>query len=526
MRGSQDELRKRMMDRNHGIVEAFPATNAAYSIDAGVLLRNIRSARDVVERSLFDYAITRKKSSKDRAVEAALRIARYRDWDTRSNTFHVTAEAAIPVALVLTSIRGELATDERQVLQENLRQKSLERYRSAFEQGDGWWLSSGLNVTIVSSAGAILTSLALPNDPNSPIVLANAIRTMRTGLGSFAPDGGWIEGPSYQAYAMDHVAIALDTLQKMCGFDFRLSAVPGLQRTGLYRALAAGNGKTIFDIGNSYSVNETHAFMYWLAREFSKPSYAAYESSRVSRLNARSTPYHILWFVEPTGSYPMESAAFHNVEQAYLVTQNAKALLKGGDNSANHQQPDLGHVMYEWNGERWLVDLGGTAAVASTPVPNFLRGSTRGHNTLTFGGQNQTPRARAKLTSFDPRANRSTLQLDSAAPVGTAWSRTAILANDGSLAVTDDLSRVPTNTQGRFYTMATLRQLSDREIIFEQNGKRVRLKVSPLSAGTLNIRNPRFAVGEPPITGLHMVEVDLAPSHSNSQTLYEFQPEY
>jgi hypothetical protein len=41
-------------------------------------------------------------------------------------------------------------------------------------------------------------------------------------LKEFAPDGAWVEGPSYWGYTTEYGAMYMDSLQTACGEDFGL----------------------------------------------------------------------------------------------------------------------------------------------------------------------------------------------------------------------------------------------------------------------------------------------------------------
>src|SRR6185436_17041871 len=66
-------------------------------------------------------------------------------------------------------------------------------------------------------------------------VVARALELVPAGLPSFAPDGGWGEGPGYWHYASAYVVYLLAGLETAIGSDLGLSDAPGLDVTGEFR---------------------------------------------------------------------------------------------------------------------------------------------------------------------------------------------------------------------------------------------------------------------------------------------------
>ena len=54
-------------------------------------------------------------------------------------------------------------------------------------------------------------------------------------MASFAPDGGWPEGPGYWDYATQYNVFYLAALETALGTDFGLDKTPGFADTGNFR---------------------------------------------------------------------------------------------------------------------------------------------------------------------------------------------------------------------------------------------------------------------------------------------------
>jgi hypothetical protein len=86
---------------------------------------------------------------------------------------------------------------------------------------------------------------------NVSAVLAKAAVGVQCPFGSFAPHGGWHEGPMYWQYVAEYAQALTSSLRGVYGNDGGLSDVPGFNETALFRIHMNGPSQQPFDFGDS-----------------------------------------------------------------------------------------------------------------------------------------------------------------------------------------------------------------------------------------------------------------------------------
>src|SRR5205823_9064336 len=110
--------------------------------------------------------------------------------------------------------------------------------------------------------------------------------------------GGCVEGPGYWNYATTYTVYYLAALQTALGTDFGYLKTPGLAETGLFRIHTIGPTGKSFNFADAKDGVAGAAQMFWLARAFDRPVYAAHE--RMLRADGKPGVFHLLWF-DPRG---------------------------------------------------------------------------------------------------------------------------------------------------------------------------------------------------------------------------------
>lgn len=394
------------------------------------------------------YRLTGEKVFADRARQELLAVSDFQDWNP--SHFLDTAEMSHAMGIGYDWFYDELGED-RDKIREALIEKGL---KSSFE-GITYWKKCNHNWNFVCHGGLGIGALAIADEwpEGAARVLSSAIEGIPYALKSYAPDGGWAEGPGYWHYASSYLCYFLAAMDTALGEDFGLSEAEGLADTGLFRIQFIAPTGLSFNYADSGPGCGPAEEMFWLSRRFKQPLYAWHEMTKYGQ--ASPTPWHAIWFDPDTSqgrSQTMPKAQlFKGVHVAFFKSswEDPKALFvgfKGGDNRANHSHLDLGTFVLDALGERWAMDLGRD----SYDLPGYFGGyrwtyyrlKTEGQNTLTLGQENQKYHAEAPIVTFKDQGNPCAVADLTEAYVEQAHQvkRGIRLLEDKSVLVQDELT--------------------------------------------------------------------------------------
>jgi len=229
--------------------------------------------------------------------------------------------------------------------------------------------------------------------------------------------------------------------------------------------------------------------MFWLARTFNQPIFAWHQRQHLVRPEALD----LIWF-EPGGKGPVGSdlpldAFFRGIDVVFFRSawEDPKAIFigfKGGDNRVSHSHLDLGTFVMDAGGYRWAVDLGpdnyNLPGYFGKNRWTYYRLSTPGHNTLTLGGENQNPRAKAPIIGFGSSPARAWAVADlSSAYAAQAKSvlRGLTLISRREVLVQDELVVAePVDVVWSLHTPAKV-ELMGNEALLSQGDWRVKAQI-------------------------------------------------
>jgi hypothetical protein len=377
------------------------------------LLDKSRRALDRITCLAGLYRMDGDTAKRDRAIKEMHTIAAFPDWNP--SHFLDTAEMTNALATGYDWLYDDLSPADRKTFRQAIIKLGLEPGLKIYRSGRGW-SSNQNNWNQVCNGGLVAGALAIAED--EPAVAAEVVdfsrKSIVNSMKSFAPDGGWEEGPGYWGYATKYNVIYLAAVQSALGTDFGLNAIPGFSEAGQFRMHAVGPiGKT-FNYADAGEGAGATPQMLWLARTFHRPEYAEHE---LSVMGSRSSFEHLLY---SAGTLPKAGfsgvpldAVFRRVNVATFRSAwgDPKALFvgfKGGDNTAAHGHLDLGSFVVDALGQRWVTDIGPD----DYNLPNYFgknrwdyfRLRTESHNTLTFDGDNQETKAKAPLVAYSGNA--------------------------------------------------------------------------------------------------------------------------
>src|SRR5258706_11205870 len=102
-------------------------------------------------------------------------------------------------------------------------------------------------------------------------LMANAAHQITSSLETFAPDGGWPEGPGYWSFASRYLAPTISSLESALGTCFKLDQMPGLAYAGNFRVHMEGPFGKYFNFSDSYEDAIVEPCLFWYATRYRKP---------------------------------------------------------------------------------------------------------------------------------------------------------------------------------------------------------------------------------------------------------------
>ncbi len=444
-----------------------------------------------------------------RAKKELFAAAAFPDWNP--SHFLDTAEMTHAFAIGYDWLHDALSPEDKAVLRAAMVEKGLRRGEEAYRGTKPWkwWVRAHHNWNQVCNGGLIMGALALADEEPqlAAFIVSSALKSLPLAMASFAPDGGWNEGPGYWGYTVAYTVPLLAALESSLGTDFGVSQAAGFARTGDFRLAFTGPTGRTFNYADAGDGAGEFPALLWLARRFEQPLYADEER----RLASGRNPLDLLWYQPTTGAADGKQASpkasgpkaigapldtfFKGVDVAFLRSawEDPNALwlgFKGGDNAANHSHLDLGTFVFEALGERWAVELGGD----NYNLPGYFgkdrwtyyRLRTEGQNTFLLDGANQNLKARAPLQAFLSRPDRSFVVADLSAAnsqttAGRGRARRGMALTPGrrALLVQDEIeSDTPVEYVWMMHTRAAIEiGAKGDSATLTQNGKTVDVRV-------------------------------------------------
>ncbi|MBV8814525.1 MAG: heparinase II/III family protein, partial [Verrucomicrobia bacterium] len=372
------------------------------------MLDQSRRCLDRVYTLALVYRISGESKYLDRAVTELRAAAGFPDWNP--SHFLDVAEMTHAFAIGYDWLFQKLKPDDRARFRKAIQDKALDEAIKMY-QDHHWWTVAVHNWNQVCNGGITLGALAIADeDPErAEYILQQSVASIQLAMASYAPEGGWAEGPAYWQYATSYNAYYLAALQSALGTDFGLSSMPGFDHAGDFRIFIQGPAGT-FNYGDAQPGAGTAPEMFWLAKRFSQPVFAWDELQHLNR-GQRPTALDLVWY-QPIGQSPSKAGwplnkMFRGVNVGFLRSDwdSPDAIwvgVKGGDNRANHSHLDLGSFVLDLHGVRWAVDLGSD----DYDLPGYFgpqrftyyRLRTESHNTVLIDGENQDANAKAPMT--------------------------------------------------------------------------------------------------------------------------------
>ncbi len=388
--------------------------------------RLLAQSRRLVDR-VYTLALLFRLDGRGQHLERALKELRaaalFPNWNP--DHFLDVAEMTHGFAIAYDWLYPALVDADRDWIRAALLEKGLALGAAQYKEPASW-VGANHSWNLVCNSGLAMGALALGDEQPeiATTILRSAFDSLPRALATYAPDGGWPEGPGYWNYGTRYLVSLLASMESALDDDRGFSGAHGFDRTGRFRIYFTGpTGKT-FNFADSGDDAGTAAEMFWLARRFDEPVYAWQEAREADRA-PHTDPMDVIWFYKEARSPQAEEwppdALFTGVQVAFLRTSwdDPDALfvgVKGGDNKANHSHLDLGSFVLDGGGLRWAYDPGpedlNAPGYLSAKRFGYFKASTEAHSTILIDGENQDRKADARVTHHEFGPDLSWVQID------------------------------------------------------------------------------------------------------------------
>ncbi len=255
------------------------------------LLDKSRRALDRISTLAALYRLDGDKKKLDRARLELLAVCAFPDWNP--SHFLDTAEMSNAVGIGYDWLYDDLAPADRATIRQALVKLGLKEGLKVYQKNN-WWAVAVHNWNQVCNGGMTAGALAIADE--EPAVATEIVnygrKSILHSMKTFAPDGGWPEGPGYWGYATMYNVFYLNAIESALGTDFDLKKLPGFDVTGGHRIQFVGPFGRTFNYADAHDGAGTAAQMLWFASAFSHPEYARHEIARVAN---RPSIWHLLY---------------------------------------------------------------------------------------------------------------------------------------------------------------------------------------------------------------------------------------
>ena len=443
----------------------------------------------------------------ERAKQEMLTACAWTDWHPPH--FLDVAEMTHAIAIGYDWLYPALTPDERKTFRTAIVEYGLKQGAKAYRkdpesEGWNWWTTTPFNWNQVCNSGLTLGALAVADEEPelASFIITSALKSLPLAMASFAPDGGWAEGPGYWSYTVKYTVPLIAGLRSALGTDFGIATANGFDKTGTFRLYFAGPTGLTFNYADADEPFEQTPDMCWLARRFGQPLY-----NWAAQQNIVHDPQalDLLWYepitTTPTAAHAPLDNFFRGVDVAFLRSawEGRNALwvgFKGGNNGANHSHLDLGTFAFDALGERWVTCLGrenyALPDYFGKARTSYFRIRTEGQNSPLIDGANQELKAKAPLIAYSSKPDQAYAVADLTAGYAFAGAKrvqrgVGLVADRKALLIQDEISMgSPVSYQWQIHTKASLTLAPDgKSAILTLKGKTLTAHLLEAPAGAV-----------------------------------------
>ncbi len=423
----------------------------------------IRPLKRWVEGSAVAWYITHDSLYLDLARRALWVACHKENWGVRTpGRFNLnsadlgTGETMYVVAFGYDALYPYLADSLKRDCIKSLIEKGLRTYLQGWLNHD-WWTHCNFNWNSALNGNAGIAAMVVhdANPELADFVLQKATEGLQYMIDAFYPGGGWIEGVMYQGTAIGHMTDFIVPYRKLTGKDMGLMKNENFHNTlTFWIPMFAPDGRAY----NFSDCDETNGKFglsqgFWWALELNHPEWAWDQEERTShhtRGGGLFSDVESFWYREINQATQEPDLPrfmhFKGIDWAIWRGDKSWLAFRGGFSGGNHDNNELGQFILGHGQDRFLIDPGYGAILASE------------HNCPTLHGMEQTDCALAPVTRSLETENGFYLECDiqKAFPyAATFYNRHLLLIDDNHLLLLDDMEGsgdMRVSVEGHFQT--------------------------------------------------------------------------
>ena len=474
--------------------------------------RLLATSRENLRRILFlgfAYRMTGEKRYSDRAEAEMLKAASFSDWNP--SHFLDVAEMTAALAIGYDWLYPKLSETSRRTIRTAILEKGL---KPSFGKEHDAILNAPTNWNQVCHCGMAYGALAVAEtEPDlARRTIERAVEKVRIPMRHYAPDGAYPEGYAYWEYGTSFNVLLISAMENAFGTDFGLCDAPGFLESGKFMLHMVTPQLRSFCYSDCSTDAGLLPALFWFYRKTGDASILCNQGwllqadSRKNHLQDRLLPLLFVWgqgasLDKPTvpetlywkggGDNPvfLMRSGWNDPDALYVG-------VKMGTPGASHAHMDVGSFIFEADGVRWAIDMGGEdydrLEKRGVDPWNGAQGSQRwevfrynnkAHNTLTFNDKPQSIKGKVQIKDWRDSTRLRYVAMD-LTPVyegQVRYAERAVAMVDDSYAVIED--RVEpglyyTRMRWTLVTEATPRILSDSVLLLERGGKRCYVRIA------------------------------------------------
>ncbi len=431
---SDDPLLERGKMRAIGIADdILPKEPVERTLKGKRLLRVSRTCLERVSHLTLAALLSGRQEYADRAKQEMLAVAQFKDWNPKH--FLDVAEMTAALAIGYDWLHSRLDSASRATIRTAIIELGLRESLSG-----GWWVGTTNNWNQVCHGGLCMGALAIMEyEPDlAENIISRALTNVPKAMDEYKPDGAYPEGPGYWDYGTSFNVMLISAFQTALGTDFGLSAREGFMESAVYSQHATGPSGLHFNYSDCRPPSDLSPAMFWFAAKLGTAGLLWYQRIALeAAINStgdidRLYPFLLVW------SPPLEQAVppstYHYIGTGktpvgmHRSSWESTALytgIKAGSPGTNHGHMDIGSFVLDWEGERWVDDLGKESynklESAGVDLWNMKQGSERwtvfrlnnfSHNTLVVDEKLQRVSGKASIIFSDTAGNEGLTIID------------------------------------------------------------------------------------------------------------------